>query len=122
MKAFHKRSLGYRETGGVHSAALAEKDNILIVREDIGRHNTVDKILGYAMLNSINLSDKVILISGRISSEIVLKTIKTKIPMIVSRSAPTDQAVEHARDSNITLIGFVRGQRMNVYSGLGRIT
>ncbi|MBL7071421.1 MAG: formate dehydrogenase accessory sulfurtransferase FdhD [Candidatus Omnitrophica bacterium] len=121
MQDFQARSAGFKETGGVHSAALADNKDILAVREDIGRHNAVDKILGYALINKIELKDKIILSSGRVSSEIIFKIQKTDISAIVSRSAPTDQAIKHARSSGIALIGFARGQRMNVYSCTERI-
>ncbi|MFH2138551.1 MAG: formate dehydrogenase accessory sulfurtransferase FdhD [Candidatus Omnitrophota bacterium] len=121
MRDFQNRSDGFKETGGVHSAALAQGENILVIREDIGRHNALDKILGYALMNKIELNDKLVLSSGRVSSEILLKIQKTQITVIASRSAPTDQAIKHARESGIALIGFARGQRMNVYSERDRI-
>ena len=121
MKNLEVRSSGFKKTGGVHSAALADSENILIIKEDIGRHNTIDKIFGYALMNNIDLRNRIVLSSGRISSEILFKIQKTKICAIISRGAPTDQAIKHARASGITLIGFVRGQRMNVYSGRERI-
>lgn len=121
MKEFQGQSKEFEQTGGVHSAALADSESILIVREDIGRHNAVDKILGCALKDNIDLKDKMILSSGRVSSEILLKIQKTPIPIIISRSAPTNQAIKHAKYANVTLIGFVRGQRMNVYSGDERI-
>jgi len=121
MTDFQSRSIGFKQTGGVHSAALADGDNIIVVREDIGRHNAVDKVLGFSLMNNIALGDKIILSSGRVSSEIVLKILKTKICLIISRSAPTNQAINHAKDSGITLIGFARGRRMNVYNERSRI-
>ncbi len=121
MNDFQTRSSGFKETGGVHSAALADCKNILIIREDIGRHNAIDKILGYALMNHIDLKEKILLSSGRVSSEVLLKIQKTDIPIIISQSAPTNQAIKHAENARITLIGFVRGQRMNVYCGKERI-
>ena len=122
MAEFQNGSIGFKETGGVHSAGLADIHQILVIREDIGRHNTIDKILGYSLMNNCDLSDKMILSSGRISSEILLKIQKTQIGVIITRGAPTDQAVKHAQECDITLIGFVRGRRMNVYNGMDRIT
>jgi len=122
MHDFQKRSPEFQDTGCVHSAALATGTQILFVREDIGRHNAVDKVLGGALMQGVPLEDKIILSSGRISSEIVLKVRKTAISTLVSRSAPTNQAVRHARGADITLVGFARGKRMNVYSGERRIT
>ena len=121
MSEFQKSSPEFQDTGGVHSAALAAATGILFVREDIGRHNAVDKVVGRALMQGIPLEDKIILSSGRISSEIVMKVRKTAISTVVSRSAPTNQAVRHARVADITLVGFARGRRMNVYSGERRI-
>ncbi|MFC1807461.1 formate dehydrogenase accessory sulfurtransferase FdhD [Candidatus Omnitrophota bacterium] len=121
MKDFQIRSDEFNQTGGVHSAALADTEKILIIREDIGRHNAIDKILGYGLINGIELGDKIVLSSGRVSSEILLKAQKTQIPVIVSRSAPTDQAIKHAKSADITLIGFARGGRMNIYNRPERI-
>lgn len=116
MKNFNKKSELFLKTGGVHSCALCTKSDILIFEEDIGRHNALDKILGRAFLDSMNLSDKFVLTSGRISSEMLIKVAKRGIPLIVSRSAPTSLSVELAKKLNITLIGFARGEKMNIYS------
>ncbi len=121
MKNFQHSSLEFKNTGGIHSAALADTKNILVIKEDIGRHNAIDKIIGYGLMNNIELKDKIILSSGRISSEIIFKIEKTDISVIISRSAPTNQAVRHARRIGFTLVGFVRGERMNIYSGKDRI-
>jgi len=102
--------------GGVHSCALCSQDEIIIFEEDIGRHNALDKILGRALLQDIDLSDKIILTSGRISSEILIKVGKRAIPVLISRAAPTNLAIEMARELNITLIGFARGEKLNIYS------
>ncbi|MDF1534824.1 MAG: formate dehydrogenase accessory sulfurtransferase FdhD [Methanosarcinaceae archaeon] len=115
MVDFQSRSTGYKQTGGIHSAALASSSGIHCVYEDIGRHNAIDKILGYVVMHEIDVQDKFILTSGRISSEIVLKLNRTDLGLIVSRSAPTNQAINYARGTGISLIGFVRGRRMNVY-------
>ncbi|MFH1776486.1 MAG: formate dehydrogenase accessory sulfurtransferase FdhD [Candidatus Omnitrophota bacterium] len=121
MQDFTNRSLGFKQTGGVHSAAIATRENILIIKEDIGRHNAIDKVLGEALMKDIDLKDKIILSSGRVSSEILLKIQKTPICMMISRGAPTDQAIKHARNTKMTLIGFARGQSMNVYNARERI-
>lgn len=116
MKAFNKSSELFRDTGGVHSVALADAEGIVLFHEDVGRHNAMDKVIGEAALRGLGLSDKIILTSGRISSEMLIKASKAGIPMIVSRSAPTDLAVELSGRLGITVVGFARGNRMNVYS------
>jgi FdhD protein len=120
-KVFQKKSELFRETGGVHSAALCSESEIIVFTEDIGRHNAVDKIIGYSFLENISLKGKILLLSGRLSSEITIKAIQSHIPILVSRAAPTDLSVSIARTSNITLIGFLRGQHMNIYSRPERI-
>ena len=121
LKDFQKLSKTYIKTGGTHSSAIANINKIIVFREDIGRHNAIDKVLGYALINGIELKDKIIFTSGRISSEVLLKIQKTDIPMIVSRSAPTNQGIKHAAQADITLIGFVRAERMNIYNAQRRI-
>lgn len=118
---FQHHSELYRATGGVHSAALCDTKSILVFNEDIGRHNAVDKILGECILKDIATDDRVLITSGRISSEILLKVAKRNIPIIISKSAPTDLGVRLASDLGITLLGFVRGKRMNVYTNDWRI-
>ncbi len=118
---FQKRSEGYKATGGVHSAALADSNRLLVFTEDIGRHNAVDKVIGYALLEDIPFSGKIMLASGRLSSEIVSKCAQCGIPVIISRAAPTSLSVQIAETSGLTLIGFARGSRMNIYSGRERI-
>lgn len=122
VRALHEQSELFRETGGVHSAALAEEQGIIIFAEDIGRHNAVDKIIGNCLLQGLSLEDKILVSSGRTSSEIMLKTAKLGIPILVSRSAPTSLSVELAKKMQITLVGFVRGKRMNIYSHDWRVT
>lgn len=121
MKEFNKRSELFQNTGGVHSVALASPSGILLFHEDVGRHNAMDKVIGEAGLKALGLTDKLVLTSGRISSEMLIKATKAQIPIIISRSAPTDLAVELAAQLGITVIGFARGQRMNIYSNAGRI-
>jgi FdhD protein len=121
-KEYQHRSQVYRATGGVHSAALCDPEGILIFSEDIGRHNAIDKIFGECVLKDIPTDDRIVITSGRVSSEILLKTMKRNIPIVISKSAPTDLAVDLAVDLGITLIGFVRGRRMNVYADGWRVT
>ena len=121
VKEFQHRSEIFRATGGVHSAALCEATKILIFHDDIGRHNAIDKVFGECTLNDIPTADCIVVTSGRVSSEILLKVNKRNVPVLISRAAPTDQAVKMAGYMGITLVGFVRGNKMNVYSNEWRI-
>lgn len=121
MADFQKRSEIYLKTGGAHSAALADDKGILIFREDIGRHNAIDKVIGSRLKERRDFKDKVMITSGRISSEVLLKAQKCFVPVIISRSAPTNQAIRLGRDMDITLVGFARPNRMNIYSVEERI-
>ena len=121
FKDFQQRSELYRNTGGVHSAALCDAKSILVFSEDVGRHNAVDKIFGKCFLEGIPTDNCLVLTSGRISSEILLKVARRNIPLLASKSAPTDLGVKLANDLGITLLGFVRGRRMNVYANEWRI-
>ncbi len=118
---FQKKSEVFRLTGGVHSAALADGNKMIVFSEDIGRHNAADKVIGYLILEKIPFQGKMMLTSGRLSSDIVMKCYKCGIPLLVSRSAPTSNAVEIAESAGITLVGFMRGKRMNVYTVKHRI-
>ncbi|TET64548.1 formate dehydrogenase accessory sulfurtransferase FdhD, partial [Candidatus Aerophobetes bacterium] len=122
MRKLQNRSRLYRSTGGAHTAALSDREDILILAEDIGRHNAVDKVLGQCILDSIALDDKIILTSGRVSSEIVLKIVRARIPVVISRSAPTMLGAKLASHLGVTLIGFARGRRMNIYTHEKRVT
>jgi len=122
FQGFHQRSELFRLTGCFHSAALSDGKSILAFAEDIGRHNAVDKVTGYALLNDISFRGKLMLVSCRISSEIVSKCARWEIPVIASRGAATDLAVEIAEAAGMTLIGFVRGENLNVYTNPLRIT
>ena len=116
MKQLQEKSSTFKNTGGVHSCALCTHEGIEIFAEDIGRHNAVDKIFGECLMRGISTEGKIILTSGRVSSEILIKVAKRKVPFIVSRSAPTDLAVNLAEKFNVTLVGFARGRRMNIYT------
>lgn len=121
FKDFQKKSELYKTTGCIHYAALADSEKIIFLGEDIGRHNAVDKVIGYALLNEISLNNKLLLVSGRVSSEMVLKAGRWKIPVIVSRSAPTSLAIELAEKTGLTVIGFLRVNRCNIYTYPNRI-
>ena len=121
MEKLLEKSLLHNETHGTHCSALAQKKIIIALREDIGRHNTIDMLGGYALLQKIDLSRAAILTTGRISSEIVYKVWNLSIPLIISHSAPTTKAIELLHKANITLIGYVRGGKMNIYSHERRV-
>jgi len=121
MKEFQRRSRLYKLTGGVHSAAIGNRREILVFNEDIGRHSAIDKVIGECVLKGIRTTDKILVTSGRITSEILVKAARSRAPIVISKSAPTDLAVKLAEDSGVTLVGFVRGTRMNIYSNAWRI-
>lgn len=111
----------FNRTGGVHNAALCDRSGIILSRMDIGRHNALDKIYGYCLKNDIPMEDKIIVFSGRISSEILLKVAKIGCGVILSKSAPTALALELAENLGITAVGFIRGNSCNVYTHPHRI-
>ncbi|RLL41151.1 formate dehydrogenase accessory sulfurtransferase FdhD [Oceanobacillus piezotolerans] len=121
MKELQTNSEQFIRTGGVHNAALATSDKILTIRTDIGRHNALDKIYGHIIQEKIRLADKLIVFSGRISSEVLLKISKIGAGILVSKSAPTDLGLKLADELGITTIGFVRGRKMNIYTHPHRI-
>jgi FdhD protein len=114
---------GFGRTGGLHGAALFDPHGkLLLAREDIGRHNAVDKVIGWALLESrIPLSDSILLVSGRGGFEIVQKAIVAGLPIVASVSAPSSLAVRLARELRLTLIGFLRGRRFVIYAGEARV-
>jgi len=121
FREFRTISQLFMKTGGVHSAAIADTNGILLFAEDIGRHNAVDKLIGKAFLADKPVEDKILLSSGRISGEIMTKIIRNRIPIMISRTAPTCMSITYAEDHGVTLIGFARGNRMNIYTHPQRV-
>lgn len=121
MEAMEDSSFVFHHTGGVHTASLADNGEIILSRSDIGRHNALDKIYGYALRNQLDLTGKFITFSGRLSSEVLLKVSKIGVGMVLAKSAPTKLALDIADELNITTVGFVRGKTFNIYTHPERI-
>jgi len=111
----------HRVTGGIHIVALLDREKVLAVSEDIGRHNALDRVIGFGLRNGIDLSRTYVIVSGRISSEMVRKCLVANIPIIVSRGATTTLAVDIAEKTGLTVVGFARGGKMVVYTNSPRI-
>ncbi len=110
---------GFEVTGGLHASALFDEDGVMLVaREDVGRHNALDKVVGHGFFaERLPLAGRILLVSGRVSFEIMQKALAAGVPCVAAISAPTSAAVEFARASGQVLVGFLRGERMNVYAG-----
>ena len=121
MKELHARMKLWKSTGGVHGCGLADANGIVLVTEDVGRHNAFDKIMGRAAMEGIGAADKFMLTTGRLSAEIVSKAVACGLPMLVSRGAATALGIQVARRFGLTLVGFARGKRLNVYTGYERV-
>ena len=121
VEDLNKLSETYRRTHGVHNTALATPREIVLFRDDIGRHNAVDMIVGHSFLHSVTLHDKLLITTGRLTSEILIKAAKVGVPVLVSRNTATTLAVELAMSLKITLIGYARAGKFTVYSGEERI-
>ncbi len=106
----------YHETGGLHCSALSNGENICLVAEDIGRHNTLDKLAGQLLIHKMVLPDRVILTTGRVSSEMLQKSMRLKASVLVSRTSPTSLALIQAKQAGITLIGYARGNQFIIYT------
>lgn len=111
----------YRETGGVHTSALSDGEKFLLSAEDIGRHNTLDKIAGLCLMNNVWPQTRILITTGRISSEMLQKAARLHAPILISRTSPSSLSIEMAERYGITLIGYARRHRFNVYSNLQRV-
>ncbi len=111
----------YLQAGAIHGCVLCQEDRPLVYMEDVGRHNAVDKIAGYMFLEGLTPEDKIFYTTGRLTSEMVIKTVQMGIPILISRSGFTAWGVELARQTNLTLIGRARGKRFTALSGQQRI-
>ncbi|VDH01839.1 formate dehydrogenase accessory protein [Helicobacter pametensis] len=121
VRRFYQESELYLQTGCVHKAMLLFEDESFIVSEDIGRHNAIDKVCGKARIEQKNPNEGILIVSGRLSSEMVTKAVMHQIPIVISRTAPTFLGVQTAQRHGITLCGFARGKNMNIYTHPSRI-
>ena len=121
MRLFNNSSKLFDNTGCVHKAELVLEDGTIYVAEDIGRHNAIDKVIGLATINKKDVKRSVLYATGRLSMEMVVKCVMHKIPIVVSKAAVTFQGIKSANEHGITLIGFARGTKMNVYTHSGRV-
>ena len=117
MKQLFDAATHYKRSRGIHGAALSDGSRLLVVAEDVGRHNAVDKIKGQALLDGIPTTDRILLSTGRISSEMLLKAARMGVPVVASRTSPTEMAVALAEQLNVTVCGYVRPDGLNLYAG-----
>jgi FdhD protein len=117
---FEAQSL-YRETGGVHTSALSDGEKILLYAEDIGRHNTLDKIAGLCLMKNVWPEVRILMTTGRISSEMLQKAAQLNVPILISRTSPSSLSIEMAERYGITLVGYARKHRFNVYTNMQRV-
>jgi FdhD protein len=120
-KKVNTRPSLYLKAGALHGCVLCQKDSPLIYVEDVGRHNAVDKIAGWMFLNKENANDKIFYTTGRLTSEMVIKTVQMGIPILISRSGFTASGVKLAREAGLTLIGRAKGKRMIIANGVDRV-
>ena len=117
MKDLYGEAVQYQASRGIHGAALADPGRMLLVAEDVGRHNAVDKLKGEALLRNLPTTDRLLLSTGRISSEMLLKAARMGVPLVASRTSPTEMAVALAEQLGITVVGYVRPDSLNLYTG-----
>ncbi len=121
MIEMQQRATLYARSRGVHTSALADREKIVVIAEDVGRHNTVDKIRGACLIEKIDPRDKILLCTGRISSEMINKAARMGCPIVASRTSPTSLSVQLAQQWNMTLAGYVRRDSMKVYAHAERL-
>jgi FdhD protein len=119
MKDLFAAAVHYRTSRGIHGAALTDGETLLVMAEDVGRHNAVDKIKGEALLKGLSTRDRILLSTGRISSEMLLKAARMEVPIVASRTSPTEMAVALAEQLGVTVCGYVRPDGLNLYAGEG---
>ncbi|HEX9420129.1 MAG TPA: formate dehydrogenase accessory sulfurtransferase FdhD [Methylomirabilota bacterium] len=112
-----REAVHYHASRGIHGAALADRDRVLLVAEDVGRHNAVDKLMGLALQRGIATTDRILLSTGRVSSEMLLKAARMSVPIVASRTSPTEMAVALAEQLGVTVVGYLRGESLNLYAG-----
>jgi len=117
MKQLFEAATQYQRSRGIHGAALSDGRRLLLVAEDVGRHNAVDKVKGQALLAGMATTDRILLSTGRVSSEMLLKAARMGVPVVASRTSPTEMAVALAEQLNVTVIGYVRPDSLNLYAG-----
>lgn len=121
LRRFHLKLELWRRTGGVHACALASATEILLLAEDVGRHNAFDKVIGLAAMHGVGVAENIVITTGRLSARVVSKAVVCGAAMLVSHCAVTGLAIELARRFGVTLVGFARGRRLNVYTGHERV-
>ena len=117
LKELFSEAVHYHASRGIHGAALTDGEKLLVVAEDVGRHNAVDKVKGEALLKGIPTVDRILLSTGRISSEMLLKAARMGVPLVASRTSPTEMAIGLAEQLGITVVGYLRQDSLNLYAG-----
>jgi FdhD protein len=119
MADLAEASVHYKQSRGIHAAALGDSERLLLVAEDVSRRNALDKLKGRALCEGVQTADRILVSSGRISSEMLLRAARMRTPVVASRTSPTDMAVVLAEQLNVTVCGYVRPDGLNLYAGSG---